>query len=129
LFLLFELHTVFLFLYLTVTLILSNPLATAYKFRSEGLGAGRDQSGFCIIDSEPRKLESKIPIDVPIIIKSKFNNEFLFILCKSDFGGKCCLAASPPSTLLFDNSILGLSRNWPSQLGMSKKSVPAGIRG
>ncbi|XP_022638047.1 uncharacterized protein LOC106763165 isoform X1 [Vigna radiata var. radiata] len=69
--------------------------------RSGGLGGGRYESGFCISDFEPSNLESQNSnvTDVPIIMTSKFNHEFFFILCKFDFGKSCCLAASPPSTL------------------------------
>ncbi|WVY93831.1 hypothetical protein V8G54_032919, partial [Vigna mungo] len=70
-------------------------------FRSGGLGGGRYERGFCILDFEPNKLEfqnSNI-IDVSIIITSKFNHEFLFILRKSSFEKNCCLNASSPLTL------------------------------
>jgi len=66
-----------------------NPLATACKFRSGGLGGGGDERGFCIKVSEPSKMkfQDSNVIDVPttFIIKSRSSNDFLCILCKSEF--------------------------------------------
>ncbi|WVY89345.1 hypothetical protein V8G54_034859, partial [Vigna mungo] len=80
--------------------------ATVYNFRSGDLGGGRYESGFCILDSEPSNLESQNSnvIFIPIIMTSKFNHEFLFILRKSDFGKNCCSVASLPSTLFIVTS-------------------------